>query len=227
MKASITIGRIADIVTLALAAVAISVGARHAFERQTGPDQQPPSRTDRRLDNWPELLRNGHWVGPHDAAVVILEFGDYECPFCRRAERNLQALRRLYPQQVAVVYRHWPLSIHPNAYRAVKLAVCASDQDRFEEMHRVLYSAITLEGMDPSVVAAAADIPDSASFIRCATDTSRVPRIEEDIELAGELSLFGVPAIAVNGLLLGTPPDSVGLLRLVEAELLRVGVEVK
>ena len=79
--------------------------------------------------------------GPADAPIVVIEFSDYQCPFCKRAEPTVTALMQKYPTQVRLVYRHLPLDqIHPRARPAAIAAVCAEQQGKFWEYHDTLFA---------------------------------------------------------------------------------------
>lgn len=79
--------------------------------------------------------------GPADAPVTIVEFSDFECPFCMRAFPTVQQIMDTYPNEVKVVYKHLPLTnIHPNAERAAIASECARDQGKFWEMHDKMFS---------------------------------------------------------------------------------------
>jgi protein-disulfide isomerase len=142
--------------------------------------------------------------------LTIVEFGDYECPSCRRAEVHVEAIRRKYPEEVAVVRRHFPLSYHPNAYRAARAAECAAQQGRYEDFHAALYRASTADLVDARMeaIVARAQVPDASLFAQCVNAESTVPEIERDIAKAEELNLRGTPSFIVNGILLGGIPDS-------------------
>ncbi len=80
--------------------------------------------------------------GPKDAKVTIIEFSDFECPFCQRAFTTVEEVLAAYPKDVRVVYKQLPLtSIHPNAQRAAEASLCALDQGKFWEMHDKMFTA--------------------------------------------------------------------------------------
>ncbi|HTP53171.1 MAG TPA: thioredoxin domain-containing protein [Anaeromyxobacteraceae bacterium] len=81
------------------------------------------------------------WVrGPSDAWVTLVEFADYECPFCAAAEPTLEQLLQLYPGEVRLVFKNFPLSIHPHAPAAAIAAECAGEQGKFWEMHDAIFA---------------------------------------------------------------------------------------
>lgn len=87
----------------------------------------PPSESD-------------HRVGRKDAPLVLVEYGDYECPYCAQAEETVRQLRDSLEEDICYIYRHFPLlDIHPQALDAAKAAEAAGMQGRFWEMHELLY----------------------------------------------------------------------------------------
>lgn len=109
-----------------------------AWDRVTNRVGGPIVPEDRAIDGWERLAADGHRIGPWEAAVTILEWGDYECPFCRRLDPGIRAVLREHPRSVALVYRHFPMSYHEHAYRAARLAECAAALGRFAEAHEAL-----------------------------------------------------------------------------------------
>ncbi len=82
-----------------------------------------------------------HSIGPTDALVTVVSYGDYQCPDCHRRHREVQKLIDELSSSVRFVHRHFPLiKVHPNALRAAEAAEAAAAQDKFWEMHRYLYT---------------------------------------------------------------------------------------
>lgn len=82
--------------------------------------------------------------GPENAKVTIIEFSDFECPFCQRAFPTVQQIMDTYPNDVRLVYKHLPLTnIHPNAERAAVASECARDQGKFWELHDKMFTPAT------------------------------------------------------------------------------------
>lgn len=79
-------------------------------------------------------------LGPADAPIVIVEFSDYQCPYCWRWYSQVyQPLRKAYPGQIRFVYRNFPLSFHQNAMASAEAALCAGDQNAYWEFHNALF----------------------------------------------------------------------------------------
>jgi protein-disulfide isomerase len=88
----------------------------------------------------PPVGLSDHVLGPADARITLVEYGDYECPFCGQAHPIVKALPRELGDDLRFVFRHFPLAqAHPHATRAAQAAEAAGLQDRFWEMHDLLY----------------------------------------------------------------------------------------
>ena len=82
----------------------------------------------------------GRPEGPEDATVTIVEFSDFQCPFCGKAEGTVDEVMKQYAGKVRLVFRHFPLSFHEHAPKAAEAAACAEDQGKFWEMHEKLFA---------------------------------------------------------------------------------------
>jgi protein-disulfide isomerase len=138
--------------------------------------------------------------GPEDAPVVIVEFTDYGCPFCRRhADSTLVPLLAEYGDRVRYVVRNFPiLSLHPQAGIAAEAAECAHDQDRFWELHGALFAA---EAHDPETLKALARRVglDAGRFDRCLDGKEMAAVVERDLRDGVAAGVTGTPTFFVNG----------------------------
>jgi protein-disulfide isomerase len=164
-------------------------------------------RAPTRIENWHEYAESGHRIGPATAQVTIVEFGDYQCPVCRNTERELRELLAEYRGQIALVYRHWPLSYHPAAYPAARAAECAAAQDQFVEFHRLLFD--NSEWMsDPTAhfmeFGRRVNISDMHEFSACLRLDTAVEAIERDIAAAKKVGGTGTPTFLVNNMLMSS-----------------------
>lgn len=150
----------------------------------------------------------GQRIGPADARVTIVEFSDFECPFCRETADRLRAIRAKYPRDVALVYRHYPLSYHKNAVPAAKASVCAARQGRFEAYHNALFAQQDSLGLISwTQLARAAGVPDEVGFEACMQSSVPGTEIERDLQAGTRLGVRGTPAILVNERFIsGAPP---------------------
>ncbi|HTO08956.1 MAG TPA: thioredoxin domain-containing protein [Myxococcota bacterium] len=141
--------------------------------------------------------------GPADAAVTVIEFSDYQCPFCKRAEPTVLELLKKYPTQVRLVYRHMPLDgLHPRARAAAIAAVCAEQQGKFWEYHDLLFANQQALG-DADLEKYATDLGlDAGKFKTCRQDPASETRVNVDAVAARQAGLTGTPAFFVNGILI-------------------------
>ncbi|HXZ86717.1 MAG TPA: thioredoxin domain-containing protein [Myxococcota bacterium] len=140
--------------------------------------------------------------GPANAAVTLIEFSDYQCPFCRRAEPVVKQLMQKYPNDLRLVYRNMPLdALHPRARAAAIAAVCADQQGKFWEYHDKLFdNQQALADSDLEKYAAELGI-DASAFKTCRADPATEARVNSDAEAARAAGLNGTPAFFVNGIL--------------------------
>lgn len=171
----------------------------------------------RQVEDWEELAREGAVMGPADAPVRIVEFSDFQCPFCRVVQETLAAVRSRHPERVAIVYRHLPLdAIHPHARAAANAVECAGEQGRFAEYHDRLFALQDSIGTTPwDRYAADAAVPDLEAFRRCVAENRYADRVERDARLAAELGLDVTPTLIVNGTVYPGAPTKEELERLV------------
>jgi formate-nitrite transporter family protein len=87
----------------------------------------------------PEVTADDHVLGPADAPVTLIEYGDYECPFCRGAFRDVHRLLDRYPGKIRFVFRNFPIAqVHPHAEQAAEAAEAAAAQGKFWDMYELL-----------------------------------------------------------------------------------------
>lgn len=127
--------------------------------------------------------------------VRIIEFADYECPFCRTVHAEISRLIGQQPD-IGVAFRHLPLTtIHRAAEGAARASVCAEQQGRFREMHdRLLLTTEWQPELDWLHEARAVGITDTMRFRECLTSESTTSRLAEDKAFADSLGLRGTPA---------------------------------
>lgn len=81
----------------------------------------------------------GYVQGNSEAKIKMVEFSDFECPFCQRAQATIKAIQEKYGDDLSLEYRHYPLSFHPNAQKASEASECAGEQGKFWEMHDAIF----------------------------------------------------------------------------------------
>lgn len=160
--------------------------------------------------------------GAANPAVVLVEFIDIECPYCASTARNTKALLDLYPEELQLAFRHYPLeSIHARALSAAIAVECAGEQGLFWQM---LDSLVAPDARlsDPALREHAEALElDLDAFERCLSSEGPVERIARDRRLAGELGVRATPTIFLNGRRLVGARSVDALAGLVEEELWR------
>ena len=150
-----------------------------------------------------ELRPGGPSRGPADAPVTIVEFSDFQCPFCQRAKPVLDEVAKRHPNDVRIVYRHLPLeSLHPRARASAEAASCAADGNKFWEYHDKLFANNrALSEVELRKYAAEVGL-DAATFDQCLTSRKHAAAVDADVEEAKKIGINGTPAFVVNGILM-------------------------
>ncbi len=140
-----------------------------------------------------------HRLGPAGAAVTLVEYGDYESPACGRAYVELERLRDRFDDDLAVVYRHFPLvDRNPHAMAAALAAEAAADAGRFWTMHELLYNRQDrLDDADLADYAARLGLDDAGAIGPRGRD--HVARVEQQMAGARAAGITDVPALFLNG----------------------------
>ena len=176
------------------------------------------------------VAAEGPSVGPVGAPVTIVEFSDFQCPYCARAGALAKQIHERYPTQVRFVYRHLPLErIHPHARGAAEASACADAQGRFWDFHDKLFAnqrklaAADLQGYAKQLGL------DTAAFEQCVKKRTTQALVDRDMAAATEAASgsgkrgLGTPAFFVNGILLSGAKPAEEFFRVIDAELARAG----
>ncbi|MBF0126918.1 MAG: DsbA family protein [Magnetococcales bacterium] len=142
------------------------------------------------------------------APVTIVEFSDFQCPYCKKGQQLLQDLAKKYsPDQVRVVFRHYPVPGHDQAAEAAEASMCAHEQGRFWEYHDALFAQQEALGAKLYGEIAGKLKLDADKFNACMAGNKQVPRISGDFEEGSRLGVTGTPTFFINGLMvMGAKP---------------------
>ena len=160
--------------------------------------------------------------GAENAPVTLVEFSDFHCPFCKRAQGTVKQILDKYPGKVRHAFRDFPVDgLHPQARQAAEAARCAKDQGKFWEYHDVLFAG------PPS--AAPADLRryaeqtglDVPKFEQCASAGTHRAAVQQDYEEGAKLGINGTPAFFINGRLVTGAQPLEAFVRVIEEELSR------
>lgn len=161
------------------------------------------------VKEWGQLAQGGSRIGTPGAQSTLVVFSDYECPYCKEFAKTVDSLLRAYPEQLAVVFRHFPLTnIHRHAMAAAIAAECARAQGRFVSYHELLFSKQDSIGrLTWLELARRAGIPDLRRFEECSREGEPSKRIASDVAAGDRLGLYATPTVLLNGLLMSGVPS--------------------
>lgn len=152
------------------------------------------------------LADDDAFLGPADAPITIVEFSDYECPFCKKfRDETFDALLRHYEGQVRFVYRDFPLmSIHPRAQLAAEVAECAGEQGQYWPMHDALFAdqagwRSAAKPFERFGLYATQLGLDSGAFSECLKSGRFTGEVQADLEAGIALGITGTPTFIING----------------------------
>jgi len=154
-----------------------------------------------------------HTYGPENAALTILEYGDYQCPYCAEAHETIRYLQENLADQLRFIYRHFPLTeIHDFAQRAAEAAEAAGAQGEFWAMHDMLFE--NQDALDNDALAEYAEVVglDVARFKNDLKSGTYLPVVQEQMEAGKRDGVDGTPTFFVNGARYGGPSDPEGML---------------
>ena len=137
--------------------------------------------------------------GDNKAKVVVVEFSDFQCPFCKRASTNGASIVKEYGNKVKYAFKQFPLSFHDKAHRAAEAAVCMQDQGKFFEYHDKLFeNNQALEEADLKKYAVEVG-GDAAKFDECLKSGKSKARVDKDMADGQKYGVSGAPTYFVNG----------------------------
>ena len=137
--------------------------------------------------------------GNPKASVTLIEFSDFQCPYCQRVRPTMTRLREMYSDRVRFAFRHYPLDFHPQAQKAGEAAACAGEQGKFWEMHdRLWQNPGKLQVEDLKAHAQTLGLV-AADFASCLDSGRFATLVENDLRAGQEYGISGTPAFFVNG----------------------------
>ena len=140
--------------------------------------------------------------GPSSAPIELIEFSDFQCPYCYRAHPTVKQVLNTYGDKIRFVYRNYPLPNHPNARPAAEAAQCANEQGKFWPFHDRLFDDQTkLADTDLKASAAALGM-DAGKFNACFDSHKYKAKVEADMQAGNDAGVNGTPAFFINGRML-------------------------
>jgi protein-disulfide isomerase len=158
--------------------------------------------------------------GSANAKVTIVEFSDFECPFCSRVLPTMKKVEEVYGDKVRVAFRQFPLeSIHPNARKAAQASLCAHDQGKFWEMHDALFAKQKELAVGQLKGHAVALGLDAEKFNTCLDSNKYDKQVTADLEAGQAAGVSGTPALFVNGRLVAGAVPFEEMAKIIDDEL--------
>lgn len=158
-------------------------------------------------------------MGPAGAPVTLVEFSDFECPYCSRVGPTLKQLVSNYGGKVRVVYRQFPLGMHRNAQKAAEASLCANEQGKFWEYHDLLFQEQQKLSV-PDLTKKAQQVGlDEPRFAACLNEGAMAERVRKDADAGSQAGVNGTPALVINGKLIAGAVPYDELARTVQEEL--------
>lgn len=136
---------------------------------------------------------------PSNAEVTILEYSDFQCPFCGRAMMTLKDIQETYGDKVEIIYKHFPLQFHKYAEKAAEASECARDQEKFWEYHDMLFENQDNLGID-SLKAYASQLGlDKKKFDKCLDSGEKRDSVKRDYDEGVSKGVSATPTFFING----------------------------
>ena len=153
------------------------------------------------------LITEGMTKGSKNSPVTLIEYSDYECPYCARAEATIKDVLDEYGSKIYFVYKDFPLPFHNNAQKAAEASRCALEQGKYWEYHDALFkNQQSLDTNSLKTYAKSLGL-DEAKFSECLDSNKYTEKVKQDIEEGQSKGVTGTPTFFVNGkILVGAQP---------------------
>jgi protein-disulfide isomerase len=186
-----------------------------------------PTRILLEPDRAPVVAGDSPAKGPADAPVTIVEFSDFQCPFCSRVNPAIAEAREVYGDRIRVVFKQYPLNIHAQAQKAAEASLCAHDQGKFWELHDAMFANQGELGVDQLKAKAAELGLDAEQFGTCLDSGKHAEQVAAEMQQGIAVGVSGTPALFVNGRFLNGAVPFTEIAKLVDDELARKGIDVR
>ena len=157
--------------------------------------------------------------GSASAPIELIEFSDFQCPFCQRADPTVRQVLSTYGDRIRLVYRHYPLPNHPFARPAAEAAACAGEQDKFWPYHDRLFASPS-KLSDPDLKQHAAELGlNAVQFNTCVDSHKLKAEVDADLKAGEEAGVNGTPAFFINGRMLSGAQPFEAFKKIIDDEL--------
>lgn len=188
-------------VLVACALVVTALVVRRELLLESGVEATQPVHES--VAEWRDVAAVGYRLGPVGARATIVQFVDFRCVYCRTFAKTLEQISYEYEGDVALVFRHFPLDLHPHSTDAAVASECAGQQDAFWGYHDALFAdQDAIGGKAWSEFAIEAGVPDLGRFELCMSGVSSRAAVLRDVEAGQRLGIDSTPTSLLNGRLL-------------------------
>jgi protein-disulfide isomerase len=170
-----------------------------------------------------EVAATGPAKGPANAPVTIVEFSDFQCPFCSRLTPTLAEVEKKYGDKIRLVFRQYPLPFHQNAQKAAEASLCAADQGKFWELHDAMFGNQGELGVDQLKAKAASLGLNADKFNKCLDSGEKAAAIQADVKAGSAAGVSGTPAMFINGRFINGAVPIDQITTVIDDELRRAG----
>ncbi len=172
-----------------------------ATQTQNSPSVTQPDNQQPKLGKPRPIDKTDHVIGDPNAKVEIIEYSDFECPFCGRFFPTVKRILKEYKGKVKFAYRHFPLSFHPEAQKAAEASECAAEQGKFWQMHDKIFQAqntpdFNVQGWKKFAKQLGLN---TAKFNKCLDSGKYADKVKKDLQEGTQLGITGTPTTFING----------------------------
>ena len=157
--------------------------------------------------------------GPVDGRITIVEFSDFECPYCSLAVKEVYTVMAAYPNDMKLIFKQFPLSMHPNAPLAAAASLAAKEQGKFWELHDLMFANFRKISRDNILVWAKQIGLDMERFKNDLASTKYQAVVQKDVADGEAVGVYGTPAFFINGKHYNGPVTLESLKPILDAEL--------
>jgi protein-disulfide isomerase len=172
-----------------------------------------------------EVAATGPAQGPANAPVTIVEFSDFQCPFCSRVIPSLNQVKEKYGDKVRIVFRQYPLPMHPQAQKAAEASLCANDQGKFWQLHDAMFANQQALGVDQLKAKATELGLNAETFNSCLDSGKYAAQVAADMKEGSAAGVSGTPAMFINGRFVNGAVPFEEIASVIDDELRRKGVK--
>lgn len=170
-----------------------------------------------------EVATTGPAVGPASAPVTIVEFSDFQCPFCSRLVPTIEQVKQKYGDKVRIVFRQFPLNFHQFAQKAAEASLCANEQGKFWQMHDAMFANQQALGVDQLKAKATELGMNADQFNTCLDQGKFASQVQTDLDAGTQAGVNGTPAMFINGRFLSGAQPLGEITKIIDDELQRKG----